>query len=87
MSVIITNNIPESCVECYSLNCSLPYPKNSYKDKVKKKYITQRHEDCPLKSIDGLIEKINQIELLADKTRGDIKDEAIKIIKEYCEVE
>jgi len=55
----------------------------------------KRAEDCSLKSIDGLIEKIENIDRYATnnghdiwlKTPEDIKKEVVKIIKEYCGVE
>lgn len=43
--------IPENCKDCKCHWCSLPLKKSyyGYADELKKKYITQRHEDCPLK--------------------------------------
>ena len=39
---------PENCLDCPAIHCTLPYKKNTYKDEVKKAYLSKRHEDCPL---------------------------------------
>lgn len=42
--------IPDSCKDCACHWCYLPLKKRKwgYSDELKKKYLTQRHEDCPL---------------------------------------
>ena len=99
MSVIITGmDMPENCIKCNSMNCFLPYKKNTNREVVKKKYMTVRHEDCPLKSVDELIELIESDENITTferfMTMGGFKfknmipvERAIDIIKEYCGME
>ena len=42
--------IPDSCKDCACHWCYLLLKKRKwgYSDELKKKYLTQRHEDCPL---------------------------------------
>lgn len=45
---------PPNCMECVMAHCHLPLCQNSHggiTDKVKKKYTTRRHEDCPLMEV------------------------------------
>lgn len=47
--------MPENCKECPCHWCGLPLkrnPKWGYSDQVKKRYLTKRHEDCPLRQED-----------------------------------
>jgi hypothetical protein len=41
--------LPKNCVECSCQWCRLPCKNNTYDLVVKKKYTTQRHEECPLR--------------------------------------
>lgn len=43
------NELPENCVKCPCHWCRLPCKNNTYEPIIKKKYMAQRHEDCPLK--------------------------------------
>lgn len=101
MSVIITEKIPENCKKCplsyrdnyFSQNpplqCNFVYaPLGLAED--------ERHNDCPLKSVDGLIEKIESINSTdygsvssyeAHNAVRDVKRDIIEIIKEYCGME
>ena len=86
MAVIATGmDMPKSCWEC-PLTEKMSCFNFDFEDSEK------RPKDCPLKSVEGLIEKINN---LSDTIRGIRSDgncfftpeEVIKIIKEYCELE
>ena len=83
MSVIVTGiDIPKSCGEC---NASGTGACRKWFDV--KEIGLKRSERCPLKSVDGLIEKLN--ECVDDKSTGEQVgiDLAIDIIKEYCGME
>lgn len=98
MSVTITGiNIPKSCSECddkmYSSFWCEIFNKNnvSYWDNVCK----DRYENCPLKSIDDLIKKIDTLNPIdygsiasyeAHNGAREMKNDILKIIEEYCEV-
>ena len=45
--------LPDNCKECTFEMCTLPLKSNTYKSIVKKKYLTKRHEECPLKVLKG----------------------------------
>lgn len=87
MSVIIVGmNMPKHCYDCpvcYDyMGCSITGNGLDWEncDKV-------RLEDCPSKSIDGLIKEIKNIDL--DKTTNDfygMQKKVIEVVKEYCEV-
>lgn len=98
MSVIMSE-MPDDCLECplsyfdyYFTDIPLRCPLMSDRIELDK---TKRHKDCPLKSIDGLIEKLNKAGADNDKSvfknlhpsyvQG-LKD-VVKIIKEYCDME
>ena len=87
MSVIITGmDMPKSC--------------NSYPDCCLKRYcspmsinvVLERPEKCPLKSVDGLIEKIEKSKVHDSSYMYDWLSynkglmDAVEYIKEYCEV-
>lgn len=98
MSVIVTGmDMPSKCHYC-GLKLRGTCPRL-----IKSVSVLQRArlEDCPLKSIDGLIERIEQTKLYKGKSGNPYidaygvgldryfdlgLDRAIKIIKEYCEV-
>lgn len=92
MSVIV-NKIPDNCVECplsywdYYFS-DLPLRCNLMSDHIEVTK-SKRHEDCPLKSVDVLIEKIdkkaNSGQWSESVTYG--MQKAIAIIKEYCGME
>ena len=88
MSVIVGMDMPKSCYACKlrkGCNCI-----------IKKMYLPDlsvQNQDCPLKSIDGLIDKIierGDLYTIGGRAGGkSVKfgmQIAIKIIKEYCEV-
>lgn len=83
MSVIVTGmDVPKSCGEC---RCTTDYYDGSTVCCLGANDIdwNNRPIDCPLKSVDGLIEKIEQLKknLVRMTATG-----AEKLIKEYCEV-
>jgi len=86
MSVIVTKaEIPKTCGSCEASGTGV-CRKWTYKDCGQK-----RADDCPLKSIDGLIEKVEQLKKsCANDSYGKCMANAIshveKLIKEYCEV-
>ena len=82
MSVIVTGiDMPKNCVCCNDngireiLDCKLIFSGCAN---------CGRHPYCPLKNVDGLIEKLN--ECADDKSTGEQVgiDFAIEIIKDYC---
>lgn len=87
MAVIVTGMYtPENCKNCY-LGCG-------YGCEIKGKIMTTKEmeskpDDCPVKSMDGLIDAIKTGEALRCKdTAGNIftlNDHIFDIIKEYCE--
>ena len=86
MSVIVTDmDMPKCCRDCDYECINDIFVSDII---LKSEYIHKRHEDCPLKSVEGLIEKIKEYwiqcdDLLQAPTLRGIR----KIIKEYCEVE
>jgi len=85
MSVIVTGiNMPDDCFDCERRekccgnSCSIQH----------------RKADCPLKSVEGLIEKLEEEKMLYTRTVADDNpidygvriglSKAIKIIKQYC---
>ena len=92
MSVIVTGmDMPKVCIDCHRVNCNLPYKSNTNREIVKNAYTVSVHKDCPLKSVEGLIEKVEQLKKsCANDTYGKCMANAIsrveKLIKEYCEV-
>jgi len=98
MSVIVTRMDMPKCCDVCERDCP---------EKSKIWYLaddkdinngTAIHPQCPLKSIDGLIEKIQNVSDYEPLVQGgayygnrykkadQLKDEIIDIIKEYCEV-
>ena len=87
MAVIVTRiDMPESCIKCNSINCFLPYKKNTNREVVKKKYMAVRHEGCPLKSVEGLIESVENKMILMGIPQAN-RVVVIDIIAEYCGME
>ena len=88
MAVIITGMYtPENCKNCY-LGCG-------YGCEIKGKIMTTKEmeskpEDCPVKTIDGLIDAIKTGDVLRCKDNlGNIftsNSDIFEIIKEYCEI-
>lgn len=85
MSVIVRMDMPNRCYDCpicYDM-MGCPITGNGLDwenyDKVKL-------EDCPLKSIDGLIEKITQLHTQENTEGQDMYQayDVVKTIKEYC---
>lgn len=108
MSIIITGmDIPESCCECpicHPKGKDEPWNYACFQEMLDinlDKWDKQRHSDCKMKTIEGLIEKIKEVKQYKGKSGNpyiDVHDRgldryfdlgidrAIKIIKEYCEV-
>jgi hypothetical protein len=87
MSVIVTGmDMPERCIQCSFHNNSNDYCKIKYEFAS----LVKGKNDCPLKSIDGLIEKIKEMPNRNPSYSHtcDVVDreDLIEIIKEYCEV-
>ena len=88
MSVIVIGmDTPQHCYDCsvcYDyMACSITESRMDWK-----KCDKERHKDCPLKSIDGLIEKITQLPT-QENTEGQNMFQAydvLRTIREYCEV-
>ena len=93
--MILIDKMPENCALCplsyrdgyYSYEpmvCSILHEELYY-------FLDSRHKDCPLKSVDGLIEKIKNIEMLRCKDNSGnvfvLEKDLFKCIKEYCEME
>ena len=90
MSVIVTGvDLPSKCAYCDAqFNYECRYTRWHCKD-----FFDKRSDDCPMKSVEGLIREIREKgELDFKGTRANCKsiklgmEYAIKIIKEYCEV-
>ena len=92
MSVIVSE-MPDNCLECplsyfdyYFTDLPLRCPLMNDRIEVDK---IKRHQDCPLKSIDGLIEKIKTTMALRCKDgQGNVfinEVDLFEIIKEYCD--
>lgn len=82
MAVIDTSiDMPKSCDICPKRwKCELDILVKSFPYTViKDKYTNKRHKDCPLKSIDGLAEAIEQFPF----TYGFASD-IERVINEYC---
>lgn len=90
MGVIVTGmKMPESCVECDKRRFNKCYMngvmaiEHEYRNNNKK-----INPDCPLKSVDGLIEKIKEHnECHRDEIDGLYMNDILEIVKEYCEME
>ena len=91
MSVIITGmDMPKECIDCLLHNNSSDYCRG----RLEIASIVREKNDCPLKSIDGLIKKIVNSpsdvgqDMYKTKYDGAVRrqNEIIEIIKEYCEV-
>ena len=95
MAVIITDmEMPNSCADCPLCHCKGKDDPWNYScfatmDDINiEEWDKQRYMTCPLKSVDGLIEKITayaQAPNLSDKSG--VEDGlllAVRLIKEYC---
>ena len=51
------DKIPNNCVECEMLGCTLPIKLTRGAEVVKKAYINKRHKNCPLKVLEVTEEK------------------------------
>lgn len=97
MELIRECEIPKSCRECKrNRKC----PQWNRRSLWKQEYVFVRSESCPLKSVEGLIEKIEGSKFYVNDDEeycepyksicyytNEALDTAIKIIKEYCEAE
>lgn len=86
MAVIIAGMYePDCCKDCYmsaGYGCEI---KGQIMTTEEMKY---RDEDCPIKSVEGLIEKLSKEQWkTGDPSVAYGFAKAIDIIKEYCEVE
>ena len=87
--------MPKSCADCPVCHCKgKDDPWNYYcvatMDDINiEEWDKERYITCPLKSVDGLIEKIKNIDDEYQSKRGVFLSATgcIQIIKEYCEVE
>ena len=92
MSVIVTGtDMPKTCIDCEYPNCDYYKAEWCRHDDYTINYKNSRGISCPLKSIDGLIEKVEQLKKsCATDSYGKCMANAIsrveKLIKEYCEV-
>ena len=92
MAVILTgNDMPRNCWECEIEGCVSSCPcMEGYAESSD--YKNRRHDSCPLKSVDGLIEKIEGkrepsvggFNYMSGQYNVGLRD-AIDAIKEYCE--
>lgn len=93
MSVIVAGmDMPYYCGKCggcydYANDkyfCALD--DNSFDVVIDKE--VKRHKDCPLKSIDGLLEKITQLPTQKNTEGQDMYQayDVLRTIREYCEV-
>ena len=92
MAVIITDmDMPKSCVECDKRKFNKCYIngamviEHEYRNNDKK-----IHPDCPMKSVDGLIQTLR--DQFADEDGNAVgeywkHEDVIEIIKEYCGME
>lgn len=91
-AVIVTGmNMPTACKDCEYPNCDYYKAEWCRHGENSINYMTARSDGCPLRSIDGLIERIENKKY--DKPFGteearhnDTIDMCIDFIKEYCEV-
>lgn len=84
MSVIVAGmEMPEYCYDCPCHNSE------NGQCKITKDYESMKRPfDCPLKSVEGLIEKIKEYnEFRRDEIDEMYMNDILKIIKEYCEME
>ena len=88
MSVILNIDMPESCNKCPlndGVHCYITGKDWNWG-------MSKRRSDCPLKSVDGLIEKIenrrytNKFHFEQNANSTGLAS-AIEIIQEYCEME
>ena len=94
MSVILTDmKMPNNCREC-----SFVIGKGGYRycpkvvdDDCRMRDVSrnfkERHYDCPLRSVDGLIDEINKGVCTVNFFTEKAVAQAIEIIRDYCEVE
>ena len=93
MAVIVKGmDMPKSCKKCPAFAtsaCELWSKHKTYSDQMSK-----RHDDCPLKSVDELIEQIRRQEFVHFTDNGgyymtpaEIKDVLETIINRYCGLE
>ena len=85
MSVIITEmDMPKECTDCLLHNNLGDYCRG----RLEIASIVRGKNDCPLKSIEGLIDQIN-LEICSPNyycSETETAGKIIDIIKEYCEV-
>ena len=86
MSMITTDmNVPKCCRDCdYECENEIFV----YDIILKPEYIHKRHEDCPLKSIEGLLKQITQLHTQENEEGQDMYQayDVLRTIREYCEV-
>ena len=98
MSVIVIGmDMPESCDICSYMKTNddlmsddyrYMYCNHPYMGEFVSDYVATRHPNCPLKSVEGLIEEIKKhSDRLKDSLYGDGLRHCIEIIEEYCEVD
>lgn len=103
MAVIVTGmDMPGKCADCkltyLDTGDDAYFGANEYRcvidDSVIDCNVSEKAYDCPLKSVEGLIEQIRKHEFVHFKDNGgyymepaEIKDVVETIIKEYCGME
>ena len=60
MIVYITEMVemPANCVDCVMEECVLPLKARVYTPTIKKRYVSRRHPDCPLREIPAQAETL-----------------------------
>lgn len=90
--ILVDMEMPKSCRFCHLQDVCVPFQREVVTEVVSIDTLNERHKDCPIKSVEGLIEKIEE---KASMNHGDSDLNvgvtvglayAIGIIKEYCEV-
>ena len=87
--ILIDMKMPRSCQDCPAFGTKACDKWDKHKTFSDQR--TKRHNDCPLKSIDGLIEKIEQDDEIFMYNKSKYTAETViplwrlrQIIKEYC---
>ena len=92
MSKVLVNEVPDNCYHCeFTYEDSYLADRCQFHCERVGDCREERHEKCPLKSVDGLIEGLTSHKWDKDEGSKAIYnsaiDDAITYIKEYCEVE
>jgi len=87
MSVIVTGmDMPGICGDCPSYDWKKHKPDGKYcKAKIYEDSRNPCYDDCPLKSVEGLIEEICKKTVAPTPEKTACIEQVIEIIREYCE--